>query len=275
MQNRLSVEYLSTIERIHFRFQLGMFLSHIEETPWALLLGSDFVDDYYWNYAAAIKCPPESTDRFMGFVEGYYKAKQRGPAFYTTPWTRPESLTSVLRKRGYQPVFSDAWMISDVKEAAPRRSPDSGVEIRAVESDSDRKTFVETFMTAFGYVDESVPYGGLPDTYRMALEYSLSQERTDIDARHYLAFSGGSAIGTGTLLCADGFGGLYNLGVIPASRQRGVGKMLAEQRIFEAVNEFKCHTLFFQTEADGVVEKLYAKAGFQRGFVGTGWAPSE
>ncbi len=272
----MSTNYRSEreLEQRHYSFQLGMYFSGVEDLEEAKLYHSDLIEDAFWNYASQVSATRENLNQLLEKTEKVFHRIQRIPAFYLTPWTNPNELESELKLRGYERQFTDAWVVArGIPVPQIDRLP-AGLEIIRVQTSTQIDAFVEVFMRAFGYVSKDVPYGGLSPSYGHALKRSLAGQRPDVTAVHYLALFEGKPVGTGSLLAADGIAGLYNLGVVPEYRKRGLGRILALRRISDAICS-GTKVLFFQTEAEGLVEEMYSRLGFRREFIGVCWAKAK
>lgn len=261
------------LEQVHLEMQLGMFLSDVYQAEMCTIVTNSHVSDTFWNYATRIRAGAAGSEEAVGFIEGFLAARGRVPAFYTTPDTDPEEFTTKMLERGMSQQFRDAWLscpVSDLRVSNVDQS--SRLKIRHVSSEEDRERFVTAFMSAFGFVSEEVPYGGLPDTYAKSLWSGLTRQRKGLEQIHLLAEIDGEAVGTGSLIRVGQFAGLYNLGVVPDRRREGIGGVLAAARLREAMRLLSDGHVFFQTEADGIVERMYRARGFERRFVGVGWA---
>jgi len=257
------------LEKYHYYFQLGMYFSKDEFILETRMLFSELIDDNFWNYAAEVLTIEERVEQIIRQVENRFAKKERIPAFYLTPWTQPPSFPHTLRKHGYSLSFDDAWVVAQ-NLSIPQFDLPSGLRIVRVSTWKHISTFIETFMSAFGYVSEDVPYGGLPKTYGETLRRSVVNNRNNDNIVHYLAYWNNEPAGVGSLVYKSGIAGLYNLGVKAEFRNKGIGKMLALQRIFDAL-KFGNNIIFFQSEPGGIVEKFYHDLGFATLFIGECW----
>jgi len=255
------------IERSHYEFQVGMYFSEARELEVARLFYSDLIEDSFWNYAADISTTSEGIGQLIETTEVFYSARDRAPAFYIVPWTQPEELQDELKRQGYEGLFEDAWVAGQNLSVPQMYELPKGVEITTVQTPDQIDAFVDTFMAAFGYVSEEVPYGGLPPSYGEALKRAAERGFYDRVMVNYLATSDGKPAGVASLVYAEGIAGLYNLGVSPEYRRRGIGRALAIRRIADALHAGN-ETIFFQTEPGGIVEKMYHRLGFRTEFLG-------
>ena len=62
---------LQKAEDIHYKFQLGIYLSGIKEIPRALLVWNDRIKDFYWNYASKINISEEESENLIKQITYY------------------------------------------------------------------------------------------------------------------------------------------------------------------------------------------------------------
>lgn len=91
-----------------------------------------------------------------------------------------------------------------------------------------------------------------------ALPYGHGVVPGDV-ARHVVARDGGALVGHAVLHVEGETGGLYDMGVAPAARRRGHGKMLT-LAVVAAAHEIGCTSVTLNATGEG--EPLYRSVGF-------------
>lgn len=265
-----SPQLATAAEEAHYHFQLGMYISEKVHIDGALLLYSRKIEDSYWNYAAQIETVPDRASRLVDIVVEFYRARDRMPACYVTPWSRPEAFRDTLGPAGFEMQFRDAWMFYEGGPVLELAAP-SGLSIKEVESRAEMETFVHVFNEAYGGVPtEEEPYAGLPPYYGEALHQSFDTAPTDKKSVHYLGLIESQPVAIATLIHSPGYACIYNVGTMPRFRRRGIGSTMSLQAVADSTAE-GAKVVFLQTEAGSGVEKWYEKLGFSTKFVGEGY----
>ncbi|MCX6774529.1 MAG: GNAT family N-acetyltransferase [DPANN group archaeon] len=257
---KLSKKELKRIEKAHCRMQKGVFFSGSRKVAGATLLWSDKIIDSFWNYASFINAkPPE--DLIKEAVE-FYKSKNRKPAFYLTPWTKPKNFESVLQSHGFKLAYKDAWQVYNGKEI----TLPTNIDIREVKTKDDKRIFVEVFNKAFSGEDPNDPYGALPKEYGETVALTFGKKRW----KNYLVYSNGKPVATGGIAIDKDCAGIYSIGTHPDFRKKGFGAAVVNFCTKKAL-ENKCKYIFLQTVKDSSNERFYNKLGFETVFTGVCW----
>jgi len=264
----LTDEIMKQAEDKHYLFQLGCYLSESKAIDGALLVWSDRIADSYWNYATKIDTDEKSAPALVKTIAGFYAAKNRKPAMYLTPFTKPDNLPAIIEKAGFSVDNQDAWMFYEGPK--PNIELPNGFVIKQVETLDEMRTFVNIFNRSYGGASPDEPYGALPKEYGEALLASFSQRTDNVKVVNEIGMLDGVPMAIGTMICSDGFAGLYNLGVSPEYRKRGFSEIMSLNRTKEAM-ELGNDVIFLQTEKGSYNEKLFTKWGFTTGFTGKGY----
>jgi GNAT superfamily N-acetyltransferase len=225
---------------------------------------SDYIDDFFYNFSIEINVAAISVPIFIKTVEKEMDNIKRRPAFYITPWTEPlDLLVRSLRDCGYQRQFQDQWMFftKGSQPTTPYKG-ETDLTVRVVSNESDVENFVKVYSKV--YVEE-------PDDsmYLTALRQSFSPR--DVDTFHLIGYKHGQPIAIATLIYADGWGGIYNVGTLTEHRHQGIGSQIT-QACINKWKELDGHILFLQTEEGVTGEKFYNRLGFKTAFVAECWA---
>jgi len=273
MRNIMSADSVmkQSIEH-NYRFLKGMYFDGCTAINGASIFFSDYIDDFFWNFAINIEASAIPIPEFILEVERKMRDLSRIPAFYITPWTEPlDILQANLRDQAYQSVFQDTWMFVEAAPGVPTAGERPGaLTVKTARTDAE----VEDFLKVYGkvYADEPTeeePAGALPLMYIQALHRSFSAR--SVDTFHFIGYRGSQPVAISTLVYADGWGGIYNVGTLPEHRRQGFGSLIS-QACVDKWRELGGHTLFLQTEEGRRGEHLYGRLKFKTAFVAECWA---
>lgn len=217
-------EILEESENRHYKFQMGCYFSGSKKIRGAFLLWNDKIQDSYWNYATKINIDEESLPELIKKITSFYRAKNRQPAIYLTPFTRPKNLPEITKQFGFKSKFRDAWMFYEKTE--PQVILPQNFIMKQVETGEEMKIFAYIFHQAYGGVTPEEPYGALPKEYGECLFESFSKPQRDKRIIHYLGILDKRPVGIATLIYSGRFGSIYNVGTIPSYRKKGIGSAL-------------------------------------------------
>lgn len=268
----ISSDMASAIENAHYRNQQGMYFSKMKTNKGVLLLYSDIIDDFFWNYAGQINTSQEDVEELIRKITIFYKKEARLPAVYLTSLSQPQDISKRLENHGFKIEFKDAWMTYDVETPQIKKPKD--LIIKEVGSEEDMEIFIKVFYEAYGGVSEDEPYGELPPTYGEALHRSFENPPKEKRIIHYLGFINEKHVGIGTLISSEGFGGIYNVGTSPNYRKIGIGSAISLKAVEDSKREGNA-TTYLMAEEGSFVEKFYQRLGFSTRFIGCGYVLSE
>lgn len=268
----ISSHMANAIEKAHYRNQQGMYFSRMEGIEGAVLLYSDIIDDFFWNYAGQIKTTQEKIEELIREITILYRKEARNPSVYITPFSQPQDISERLDDHGFKIEFKDAWMTYDGEPPQIKKPKD--LSFKEVRSDEDMEIFIKVFYEAYGGASKDEPYGELPPTYGEALRRSFKNPPKKKRIIHYLGLINRKHVGIGTLISLDGFGGIYNVGTSSSYRKTGLGSAISIKAVEDSKKEGNT-TTYLMTEEGSYVEKFYQRLGFSTKFVGCGYVLSE
>lgn len=268
----ISSDVANAIEKAHYRNQQGMYFSGMKVIEGAVLLYSNIIKDFFWNYAAQIRTTQEKSEELIHRIITFYQKKACSPSVYLTPFSRPRNISKHLEARGFKIELRDAWMLYDRKMPLIKKSKD--LIIKEVENNKDMEIFVKVFYESYGGASEDEPYGALPPTYGEALRRSFKNPPKRNKIIHYLGFIDEEPVGIGTLISSDGFGGIYNVGTSPKHRRKGIGSTISLKALESSKKEGNNIT-YLMTEKGSYVEEFYKKLCFSTKFIGCGYILAE
>lgn len=203
------------------------------------------IDEPVWNHARLLGDAGGGLDGVLRAVAAFYTERRLPPVVAT----RDDAVAAELGARGWQPAFRLAWLFA-TERIDPADIPE-GMTIRPVRTVEELGRFHAVFSAAFG-----------SDDYRPVLALARPEAARTV-VEHYLFCLGGEAAACGTVARFDGIAGLYNLGVDPRFRRRGLGAMVTSWRV-TAARAAGCEIVYLQTE-EAAVEALQLRAGFAPG----------
>ena len=264
----LTDKTLAQAENWHYKFQQGCYFSGSKKIQGTLLLWSEKIKDFYWNYATEININEKFSEELIKKIIAFYKTKNRQPSIYFTPFAKPKSLSKILAKFGFKPAFKDAWMFFDKTE--PKIAVPQNLKIKPVETAEEMQSFINVFDQAYGGATSEEPYGTLPKEYGECLFNSFTRKQTDKKIVHYLGFFDEKPIGIATLVFSGNYGCIYNIGTIPDYREKGIGAALTLNAVADSIKN-NAKTIFLQTEQGSFNERNFAELGFSTKFIGEGF----
>ena len=268
----ISSDLANAIEKTHYQNQQGIYFSEMEIIEDAVLLYSDIIDDFFWNYAAQVSTTEEKVEKLIQDVIMFYREKKRIPSIYVTPFSKPNNISKYLESCGFNIELKDAWMVYDKEPLVIEILED--LIIKEVECGEDMGVFMKVFYEAYGGASEDEPYGELPPTYGDALCRSFKNPPKETNIVHYLGFIDEKPVGIGTLISSNGFGGIYNVGTSPKYRKHGIGSVISLKAVEDAKKEGNA-IIYLMTEYGSYVEKFYERLGFSTKFIGCGYVLSD
>jgi GNAT superfamily N-acetyltransferase len=151
--------------------------------------------------------------------------------------------------RGFQPGFRPNWMALDLQDMITDHDAPEGLEIIP-----DNTTDVSNV--------KDLPYRDID-----IRAFSLQKDAAAGHMQRYLALLDDKIVAHSAVLLsagAFGVGGLYNVGVVPSARNKGIGKAVVTAAcLYAKEHGFRYVTL------NGTGRRMYEQIGFYR--VGNGW----
>lgn len=245
----------------HFECNQGMYFSEYVKRQGYVLLFSDLVEDYYWNFISHITTDLE---KVLKETRPIFADKKRQLALYITPDSaiKESNIPSSFQKAGV-----DAWMImSDVSAVSNYQIPNH-LTIKAIDV-NERAEYVQAFQLAYGTSDPNDPYGNLPPAYSQSLSRSFEYDNKGYKKLYAGALIDGKMVGVACMLTKDKIAGIYGVGTIAAYRKQGIATSLLVF-LYRKAMKSGINTIMLQTEDGSYNDKLYQKMGFTTIFKGT------
>jgi ribosomal protein S18 acetylase RimI-like enzyme len=222
---------------------------------------SDIIEDFYWNYACLVDT--EKPDSFISEVESFFTSKDRSPAVYVTPASKPEGLEESLVENNFECEAKDAWMFF----RSEKPNLDSRLDFVKVDSKEQVSSFVELFGVAYGGADDEEAYGDVPEYYVSAVKKAVEQDIGRENVVNYIGHINSEPVAIGSLAVEEGLGYIYNIGVHPEHRSEGFGSDMTELLISKA-EEKGADEVMLQTEEGSVNEEFFQDLGFEKEVTG-------
>ena len=210
----METKALKQIEKAHCKVQEKVFFTDSKKISGATLFWSDKITDSFWNYASFINA--KQSEELIKEVVEFCKSKNRKPAFYLTPWTKPKDFEIVLQSHGFKQAYKDAWQVYAGKQEL---NMPSSLEFREVKTRKEMRIFVDTFNKAFSGAPGD-PYGALPKEYGETVDLTFGKKRW----KNYLVYSSGMPVATGSIAINKDCAGVYSIGTHPDFRKKGFGQ---------------------------------------------------
>lgn len=269
MISNISIQEIEAAVRAHWKLQLGSYFESIHDLKGAVYNLGGLVIDYYWNYAGMINAQPSEVDALIKRVIEFAGDKNREPAFYIDPSTRPENITKNLSDAGFQPDDDEIWMFFN-EFPSDLRKPPSDLDIQEVSSIKDMHVFVDVFHEAYEFLED----GETSSTYGNSLLETYENLPKDVDIYHFIGNHSGKPVSVSSIYISGSDAGLYNVGTPSVHRGCGYGTALSVHAIKLA--QIKgAQRILLQTELGDDAERLYGNLGFTQGFSAAIWAKGE
>jgi predicted N-acetyltransferase YhbS len=217
-------------------------------------------DGVTWTYPGSERDPmilfpeltPEHAGQQLDAIVQFYR--ERLPTSLVGCWSldppSPADLDIRLLARGFQPGWRPCWMSLALDELRADHPHPEALRIEVLED-------------APAWEAPRLPYYGRA----AAAVYQTIAGRHPRQLWHFIATLDGEVVGQSVLFVTYGqlgVAGIYNVGVVPEARNRGVGKAVVAAACRHAHHLGCSHALLNATG-----ERLYRQLGFER--IGYGW----
>jgi GNAT superfamily N-acetyltransferase len=166
--------------------------------------------------------------------------------------TQPADLDIRLLARGFQPGWQPCWMWLDLQHLRDQYPHPDGLTIARIEGEIPLD------------VDDLPYYDRAEAPLRQQLQQLYPQQ-----IWHFAAFLNGAPVGHSVLCLTSGelgVAGLYDMGVVPAARNQGIGKALVRAASLQAQQQ-GCHHMLLNATG----ERMYRQLGFEKLGDGMTW----
>ncbi|MBC8078628.1 MAG: GNAT family N-acetyltransferase [Chloroflexales bacterium] len=195
---------------------------------------------------------PERAGEQLDTIIQFYRERQPQPLVgcWSLDPPSPPDLDVRLLARGFQPGWRPCWMWLDLQSLRMDHPQPDGLRIEVLE-------------TAPTWEAPQLPYF---DRAEAAIDRTIAA-RHPRQLWHFVASLAGEVVGHSMLFVTSGplgVAGIYNVGVVPDARNRGVGKVVTMAACRHAQTLGCRHALLNATG-----ERMYRQLGFER--IGYGW----
>jgi GNAT superfamily N-acetyltransferase len=175
----------------------------------------------------------------------YLRYPPKGVGCWSLDPAQPADLGVKLLARGFQPGWRPQWMALELDAVSTSIPP--GLEIRA-----DSTTPIHAV--------RNLPYASLEDSGVNQQILNAFPECT----QRFIAILNGEIVAQSAVLFAAGVAGIYNVGVVPHQRNKGIGKA-----IVLATAALAKERGYHYAVLNATGRRMYEKAGFK--WLGDGW----
>ncbi|UMY16830.1 GNAT family N-acetyltransferase [Methylobacterium organophilum] len=237
-----------TLRDAHVVMLTGTYLDGCAEGPdGAGYVFSRAIPDPTLNFAYGIRSPAQ-----LDWARAQAQALGRAPAVLA----REEEQAGLLALCRPEATYPARWMLRPAAEPPAC----AALEAVVVEPHADPVP-PEDFVAVFGALsDEPFVREHLARYYLPSLAEAASPEA--IAAHHIVVHHEGAPAACASLYLQEDLAGLYNVSCRADLQGRGLGSAVTAAAIGHAAAE-GARAVFLQCPADGPVERLYARAGFE------------
>ena len=207
-----------------------------------------------WTYAgpangAVIPFPdltPANAGRLLDAMLNYYR---QHPSLDVMYWSlspaEPAGIAARLLARGFQIGWLPCWMAVDLDQLNEQCTAPAGVQVQA---DGDTDIHLLT----------SLPYSSANNALSPACRKAYPDR-----SQRFLATANGKVLGQSAVFFStgeDGVAGIYNVGVVPKARGKGIGKAVTLAACLYAKEKGYRYAVL---NATGMGRPVYEQLGFQ------------
>jgi len=144
-----------------------------------------------------------------------FRANDCAFRWWVTPGTRPAELGPMLAAHGLRHVYDSAAMTADLTRPAANVAVEGDLDIRRVAGIEEMQEWSNVLLRVFG--------ASAFETDAWLTAFSQIGLHEDSSWAHFVAFAGGSAVATTSLMLAGELAGVYHVATLPEARGRGIG----------------------------------------------------
>lgn len=255
---KLTINENIKIENFHLCCQQGYYFNEKIQCENGIVLFSNYIEDSYWNFARIHNIP--ATHIFKQnwiLIREMFIARNRIPALYIIS-KNIEDYNDFFSFSGLQLAYTEMWMKLVSEEYLKQLKLPENVFFKEVTQPEDLQLFIEIFSKAFEGVEKG---------YIEAIKHFPLKSENLHQVKNIIAFYDCIPVGIITGMSDNITAGIYNVGVIPEYRQKGLGKLLMSQLVKEFIND-GVQSIFLQPEAVKSLKGWYEKIGFKNFFQG-------
>lgn len=162
----------------------------------------------------------------------------------------PKDLGENLIRQGFLHIGILPTMVTILKEDHASFEIPQDIRIKRVQSNDDLKTWGEVLADAYGINHDAI---------RTFCSFFPPLNETEY-LQNYIAYYQDKPVSSGTLFCKGSSGGLYNIGVIPESRCKGLGTAMTKYLLAQAYRQ-QCKLIALQSYP--IVVEACQRLGFK------------
>ena len=203
-----------------------------------------------FNPVLRVTVDEDELPHLVNDARAWYRRRRLPWSWYVGPASRPGTISHHLERRGFAKVTEPPGMAAELT-GLDGLDPGLPVMVQRVSDRSLVDAWFGVFAPAFDLsraaasaFRDLIVAGGYGD---------------DAPMRNYIAFVGREPVATGSLVCAAGVGGIYNIATRPDRRGRGIGRAMTWTLMNEAAG-LGYHAAILWSTAAGL--PVYRRLGF-------------
>ncbi|MBM3208706.1 GNAT family N-acetyltransferase [Candidatus Shapirobacteria bacterium] len=249
-----------------YQLQAGIYFNKPINLGWVKVYTHDLLDDEFNNHALIYSLEGDCREG-VETIEELLRERNRKPALYIAPFSKPQDVRRVITDFGYKLSFSDAWMIyKNTKDIKIERL---AAEVVKIKTGEEIRAYGEVIRLGYsGPKSFDSPYGGVPmENFIIVSQKALRDQQFKNRLEGYLIKSDKRYVAAGLLLRDGKCGYVAGIASIPEARGKGFGKLISQfitNRSLELGNE----VTFLGTELSSRNEEFYRRLGYKTIFTG-------
>lgn len=238
----------------HYLMQLGSYVSELVALPTARLAFTHRFPSIWYNSAYDIRSHPDDVEQQLNQIETLMAKRNRNPAIYVSPATKPANLGEVLTARGYQAVETESWTICDLSQAAPFRSLPPDITIDTVQTEEDFAVFADVYRRGYPSDDVELKIQTCYDAFRA--------QNPLIDIRYFIGRYKGEPGSMLTSWHLGKYSGIGSLAMLQTFQGTGLANAIMQQARTLAAQNGAAYQ-FGQVVAGIPAESFYNYLGYR------------
>lgn len=239
---------------------IGGSLTNSDE---AVVITNPIYPLFAFNCASSIKTTCERSYILVKEVEALIRQNVPGldyVHFLLSPLTEPPSFASKLVDLGF--TLAKSWSFMAYTATREPEPTNPYLKIHGV-NEQTLHSFTKIANDVFGVASET----------RLTVNRGYRAQLMSPDCWAYLGYLNDRPVGTIQLFSKHNVMGIYNVATEESERRKGVATNLISKAVKDFISR-RDRLLWLFTEADGAPERLYAKLGFKREFIGLSYQAS-
>jgi hypothetical protein len=207
------------------------------------------------NHACLLRTDPRKAEGLIDEIVAYFEARGMPPVIMLSPACQPADLHQRLLARGFRRQEPDeTWMVMENLQQRKAPKVEAKVQVRQI-TRAEAPLFAEVMTAAYE----------MPSEYADVLADLLAPSIGLPGITHFLAFSGGKAIATLSLMRWQDYVTIGSAGVLPEYR-RGLPILAMAVEVLTEAQRQGVKTVLGQTVLGPLFERFLRFCGFSYAF---------